>query len=148
VWPEYNARVAENNRPRRLALAWRLVTWGERGTVQIDPTPAYDHRLAERVITFLQTGDAGIFPFSARFDVDQRRAFIRDLREGLAELTDSGSARKTSATGFVMRDRRLHEIIAEWQAAGGGWPRGSDPRVPVTALGASDEEDEPPDPRA
>ncbi|MDQ3044651.1 MAG: hypothetical protein M3R06_05800 [Chloroflexota bacterium] len=110
--------------------------------MQIDPGPAYNHQLAERVITFLQTGDVSLFPFSTRFDADQRRAFIRDLREGLAELTDSGSARKTSATGFVMRDRRLREIIAEWRAAGGGWPRGSDPRAPVTSLGASGEVDE------
>ena len=108
---------------------------------QFDPEPAYDHRLAERVITFLQTSDARLFPFTARFDADRHRAFVRDLREGLSELTDSGSARKTSASGFIMSDRRLHEIVQEWAAAGGNWPRGADPRHPATALGAASDED-------
>jgi hypothetical protein len=113
--------------------------------VQTEPDPVYDHRLAERVIAYLQTKDAALFPFTARFDADRRRAFIRDLREGLSDLTDSGSARKTSATGFIMRDQRLREIVEEWAAAGGGWPRGSDPRDPDTALGATSPEDERPD---
>lgn len=111
---------------------------------QIDPEPAYDHRLAERVVAYLETRDAALFPFTARFDAEQRRAFIRDLREGLADLTDSGSARKTSATGFIMKDTRLHEVVREWAAARGGWPRGSDPRNPVTSLGAVSDEDEAP----
>jgi hypothetical protein len=111
---------------------------------QIDPEPTYDHRLAERVVAFLQTKDAWLFPFTARFDAERRRAFMRDLREGLAEITDSGSARKTAATGFVMSDARLHQIVREWAAANGGWPRGADPRNPVTALGAVSEEDEGP----
>lgn len=102
---------------------------------QIDPEPNYDHRLAERVVVYLQTKDPRLFPFAARFDQARQRAFVRDLREGLGEITDSGSARKTSATGFVMNDGRLHEIVREWTMANGGWPAGADPRNPVTALG-------------
>ena len=97
-----------------------------------------------RVIAYLQTKDPRLFPFTARFDAERRRAFVRDLREGLAELTDSGSARKTSASGFIMSDARLHQIVRKWAAANGGWPRGADPRNPVTSLGAVSEEDEGP----
>ena len=111
---------------------------------QIDPEPNYDHRLAERVIVYLQTKDERLFPFTARFDADRRRAFVRDLREGLAEITDSGSARKSSATGFPMSDARLRRIVREWADANGGWPRGADPRNPVTALGSVSDEDEGP----
>ncbi len=111
---------------------------------QINPDPTYDHDLAERVIAYLQLGDPRLFPFTARFDERQRRAFIRDLREGLSDLTDSGGKRATSATGYVMRDQRLHEIVQEWAAAHGGWPRGADPRNPMTALGAVSGEDEGP----
>lgn len=113
---------------------------------QIDPEPNYDHRLAERVVAFLQTRDPRLFPFTARFDAERSRAFIRDLREGLAEITDSGSARKTSATGFVMNDGRLHDIVREWAAASGGWPLGADPRDPDSALGSVSPEDEAPTP--
>jgi hypothetical protein len=111
---------------------------------QIDPEPVYDHRLAERVVEYLQTRDPVLFPFTRHFDAEQRRAFVRDLREALSDLTDSGSARKTSATGFIMRDTRLHQVVQEWGAARGGWPRGADPRVAVTSLGAADDEDEGP----
>jgi hypothetical protein len=103
---------------------------------QLRPEPAYDHRLAERIITYLQTRDPALFPFTAHFDAGRRRAFVRDLREALADLTDSGSARKTAASGFIMKDRRLHEVVMEWAAANGGWPAGADPRNPVTALGS------------
>ncbi len=113
---------------------------------QIDPEPNYDHRLAEQVIAYLQLRDPRLFPFAARFDEEQVRAFVRDLREGLAEITDSGSARKTSATGFVMNDGRLHDIVQEWAAARGGWPEGSHPRDPVTALGSVPEADDAPAP--
>jgi len=89
---------------------------------QFNPDPAYDHRLAERVVVYLQTKDPALFPFTADFDDERRRAFIRDLREALADLQDSGSARKTSASGFIMNDRRLHETVAEWAAADGDWP--------------------------
>jgi hypothetical protein len=61
---------------------------------QLDPEPTYDHRLAERVITYLQTNDWRLFPFSQGFDDARQRAFSRDLREGLAEVTpDEGEAR-------------------------------------------------------
>lgn len=102
---------------------------------QFYPDPAYDHRLAERVIVYLQTKDPAHFPFTASFDEERRRAFIRDLREALSDLTDSGSARKTAASGFIMSDRRLQEVIAEWAAADGDWPRGMEPEVRDTALG-------------
>ena len=108
------------------------------GVAQIDPGPAYDHRLAERVIVYLQTRDSRLFPFTAGFDAARQRAFVRDLREGLSDLQDSGSARKTSATGFIMRDFRLREIVLEWAQANGGWPLGADPRDPATALGVPD----------
>jgi hypothetical protein len=113
---------------------------------QISPRPAYDHRLAERAVVYLQTKDPALFPFTAKFDDARRKAFMRDLREALGELTDSGSARKTSASGFMMKDRRLHEVVNEWAAAGGGWPEGSDPRDPDTALGAVTDEDAAPIP--
>jgi hypothetical protein len=93
------------------------------------------------VIEYLQTRDSRLFPFTARFDEARRRAFVRDLRDGLADLTDSGSARKTSAVGFIMRDSRLHQIVHEWAAAGGGWPRGADPRNPTSALSSVAPED-------
>jgi|GEM_PF-1309960 len=117
-----------------------------RQVAQINPEPAYDHRLAERVIVYLQTRDPALFPFTARFDADRRRAFVRDLREALSDLTDSGSARKTSASGFIMKDHRLHEVIQEWAAANGGWPRGADPSVAVTSLGSVTDVDENPEP--
>lgn len=113
---------------------------------QFDPEPAYDQRLVDRVIAYLQTHDGRLFPFAERFDDDQLRAFVRDLRVGLSDLTESGAKRGTSASGFLVSDRRLHEIVAEWAEAGGRWPAGSDPRDPFTALGAADpEEDEPAD---
>jgi hypothetical protein len=112
---------------------------------QLSPEPAYDHRLAERVIVYLQTRDPALFPFTARFDAARRRSFVNDLREALADLTDSGSARKTSASGFIMKDRRLHDVVREWAAANGGWPRGADPRVAVTSLGAVTPVDEAPE---
>jgi hypothetical protein len=103
---------------------------------QFNPEPAYDHRLAERVVVYLQTKDPALFPFTAGFDDARRKAFARDLREALGDLLDSGSARKTSASGFMMKDRRLHDVVREWAAANGGWPEGSDPRDPTTSLGA------------
>lgn len=112
--------------------------------MQLRPGPAYDDRLADRVIDYLQTGDASLFPFTAAFDEARMRAFKRDLREGLSDLQDSGSARKTSATGFIMRDRRLRDVVGEWAAAGGDWPQGADPRDPDTALGAVGRDDERP----
>ena len=113
---------------------------------QINPQPAYDHRLAERAVVYLQTKDPALFPFTAHFDEARRKAFMRDLREALGDLLDSGSARKTSASGYMMKDRRLHEVVREWAVAAGGWPDGSDPRDPITALGAVSDEDAAPAP--
>jgi len=103
--------------------------------VQIYPGQAYDHELADNTVAFLQTRDPAIFPFTRDFDEERMRAFVRDLREGLADLTDSGSARKTSAVGFMMRDRRLRETVAAWASADGDWPPEADPRVPGRGLG-------------
>lgn len=103
---------------------------------QIDPAPLYDQKLVERVILYLQTRDTTLFPFTTGFNAGQQRAFVRDLRVGLAEITDSGSKRGTSAAGFLTSDRRLHEIVAEWAAAHGRWPAGSNPEDGFTALSA------------
>ncbi len=108
---------------------------------QISPERPYDHDLAERAIEYLHTGRTLLFPFAARFDDAQHAAFDRDLREGLGDLLDSGSARKTSATGNLMSGRRLREIVNEWRAAGGGWPEGADPDAIDTALAALDDAD-------
>jgi hypothetical protein len=108
----------------------------EAPVAQFDPEPNYDYRLMDRVITYLQTKDSQLFPFTEHFDAAKQRAFSPDLREGLAELTDSGSARKSSAVGFIMRDERLRAIVNEWAAANGDWPAGTDPRNPFSALGA------------
>ncbi len=104
--------------------------------VQIDPRPLYDQKLADRVIDYLQTDDVSLFPFTADFNEDQRRAFKRDLRVGLSDITESGSKRGTSASGYIMSDRRLHDIVAEWSAAHGSWPAGSNPEDGFTALSA------------
>ncbi len=114
---------------------------------QIKPDRPYNNWLMDRVVDFLQTRDSRIFPFTADFDDDRRSAFIRDLREGLSEITDSGSARKSAATGFTTSNQILGRIIEEWQAANDGWPAGSFPQDSVTSLGSSAAEDSPP-PRA
>jgi hypothetical protein len=113
--------------------------------MQLKPGPAYDHRLAERVVVYLQTKDTDLFPFTKRFDDARSKAFQRDLREALSDLQDSGSARKTSAAGFIMRDQRLHDVVEEWAAADGDWPLGSDPRVADSALGSIGREEARPD---
>ena len=111
---------------------------------QIDPEQRLHYWLIDRVVRFLQTRDRRIFPFTANFDEHQITAFVRDLREGLAELTDSGSARKTSAKGFITSDQILRRIIDEWSESKGDWPEGSFPQDPVTSLGSSTAEDSPP----
>jgi hypothetical protein len=116
----------------------------EISVAQIDPKRPYNDLLMDRVVAYLQTRDARIFPFTARFDEHQQRAFLRDLREGLGQINDSGSARKTSATGFIASDQNLRRIIEEWQAASGDWPEGSFPEDPVTSLGSSTPVDSPP----
>lgn len=108
---------------------------------QLTPEPAYDHDLARRAIEFLHTDDRKLFPFTEIMDSVMLTAFKRDLREGLRTTLDSGSARKTSATGFVTSGRRLGEIVQEWRSAGGGWPEGADPDALDTALAALDEGD-------
>jgi hypothetical protein len=102
---------------------------------QIDPEPNYDHRLAQWATLYLQTKDPALFPFARGFDDDRQRAFIYSLRVGLADLQDSGSARKTSATGFIMSDTLLHQIVQEWAAANGDWPPSADPRNPDGLIG-------------
>lgn len=111
---------------------------------QIEPGNPYNDPLVDRVVGYLQTLDPRFFPFAARFDDHQRRAFVRDLREALGEVNDTGSARKTSATGFIASTERLREVIAEWAEARGGWPEGAFPADPVTALGSSNLDDTPP----
>jgi len=109
--------------------------------MQLSPDPAYDHKLVDRIVVYLQTKDPSLFPFTAGFDEARRRAFMRDLREALTILQDSGSARKTSASGFIMSDQLLHNVVGEWRAANGDWPRGSDPRDATTSLGSINAED-------
>ena len=90
---------------------------------QINSKPAYEHSLVERVTVYLHTKDAALFPFAAGFTPEQQRAFIADLRDALADLQDSGSARKTSASGFIMKDKHLKDVVAMWAEADGDWPR-------------------------
>jgi hypothetical protein len=111
---------------------------------QIYPDEPYNDLLMDRVVKYLQSRDPRWFPFAAAFDEHQQAAFVRDLREGLSTITDSGSARKSSATGFTTSDENLRRIVDEWAMAGGGWPKGSFPQDPVTALGSSTPTDSPP----
>ena len=113
---------------------------------QIDPEQRFHDWLMESIVRFLQTRDRRIFPFTANFDEHQLAAFVRDLREGLSEVTQGGSARKTSATGFITSDQILRRIIDEWSGANGDWPEGSFPQDPATALGSSTPVDSPPVP--
>ena len=112
--------------------------------VQIYPGELFNDELMERVVRYLQTRDARYFPFAANFDRGQQAAFVRDLQEGLSSITDSGSARKSSATGFTTSDETLRRVVNEWAAAGGGWPAGSFPQHAATALGSSSHDDSPP----
>ncbi len=109
--------------------------------MQRDPFPTFDQRLVDRVIEYCQTRNPALFPFTARFDEERQRAFIRDLRDGLSDLSDSGSKRGTSSTGYIMKDWRLLRILAEWEQAGGNWPRGTEPGASGTALAPSDDEE-------
>lgn len=103
---------------------------------QLEQHQAYHDRITDRVIVFLQTGDTSLFPFAAEFDEARMAAFVHDLRDALSSITDSGSARKTSATGFVMSDDRINDVIDEWARANGDWPAGTNPSNPDTALGS------------
>jgi hypothetical protein len=82
---------------------------------QLESRVAFNYYLVERVIRYLQTKDVAIFPFTATLSPEQRRAFQRDLRDGLADMQDSGSARKTSAVGYIMSDDRLRDVIDAWE---------------------------------
>ena len=103
---------------------------------QLYPRPAFDQDLVERTIAYLHTRDPQLFPFAANFDDERERAFVRDLRVTLNDLTESGSKRGTSAAGFLVSDERLKLVIEAWAAANGDWPRGSDPRDPTSLLAA------------
>jgi len=105
--------------------------------VQIDPKPRYHHGIAELAVAWLQTKDASIFPFTARFDAEQKQAFGNDLRMGLSDLTETGSKRGTSSTGFLISDQRLRSVIESWAAANGGWPESQDPTNPFGVAGAA-----------
>ena len=115
----------------------------EQDVAQIEPGRPINDWLIERVVEYLQTRDPALFPFTASFDAHRRAAFVRDLQEALGQVNDSGSARKTSATGFLASDEALRRVITEWQEAGGLWPEGSFPEDPVTALGSSTDVDSP-----
>lgn len=82
---------------------------------QLNSRVAFNYYLTERVVRYLQTKDPAIFPFTASMTPEQRRTFQRDLRDGLAELQDSGSARKTSAVGFIMSDDHLRDVVEAWE---------------------------------
>lgn len=110
---------------------------------QIYPENRYSDWLVERVVEYLQTRNPAIFPFTAAFDEHREKAFVRDLREGLGDINDSGSARKTAATGFIATSRDLRKVVEEWAAAGGDWPEGSYPEEAVTGLGSSTDADSP-----
>lgn len=135
-----------NVRPLACGRHYRIRLLLEESRVaQMDRADSYDQRLSNRVIAFLQTRDSRLFPFTEQFDDDKLSAFMRDLRIGLSDLTESGAKRGTSASGFLVNDRRLHEIVREWTNAGGRWPAGSDSRDPFSALAATDSEEEAPD---
>lgn len=110
---------------------------------QISPKRPINDMLIERVVEYLHTRDSTLFPFMSVMNDRQKTAFARDLREALGEVNDSGSARKTSATGFMASDERLRRVIAEWQQSDGTWPEGSFPEDPITSLGSSTPEDSP-----
>lgn len=109
------------------------------------PEPSINDRLITHVINYLHTHDPQYFPFAAEFDEERRSAFIRDLRIGLSDLTESGAKRGTSSTGFIASDKRLRAIVRDWAEAEGGWPKGQDPRNPdgITSVTSFSEADEP-----
>lgn len=97
----------------------------------LESSPLINDRLIEYVTEYLQTLDPTYFPFAAGFSDEQRAAFIRDLRIGLSDLTESGSKRGTSSTGYITSDKRLRQLVQVWAAADGGWPLEQDPRNPL-----------------
>lgn len=133
-------RQADCNRHRRTGkytMHNRFRRWRQRAgaaVAQTNPEPNYDQNLVDRVVEYLQTRDGSLFPFSAGFDAEREKSFVRDLRDGLGGLLESGSARKTSATGFIMSDKRLYQIVREWANAGGDWPEGANPTALRTSI--------------
>ena len=113
---------------------------------QIDPEQRFHDWLMDRVVRFLQTRDRRIFPFTANFDEHQLAAFVRDLREGLSEVTQAAAPARPRQRGSSRAIRVLRRIIDEWSEANGDWPEGSFPQDPVTALGSSSPVDSPPVP--
>lgn len=106
--------------------------------------PSINDRLITLVTNYLHTLDPQYFPFAAEFDDERRRAFVRDLRIGLSDLTETGSKRGTASTGYLASDKRLQQIVRDWAAAEGGWPIGQDPQNPFGVAGVADfdEDDE------
>lgn len=104
--------------------------------------PPINDRLITLATNYLQTLDPEYFPFTATFDDERRKAFIRDLRIGLSDLTESGAKRGTSSTGFITSDQRLQKIVRDWAEAEGGWPKGQDPHNPrgVASVAPFDDE--------
>lgn len=100
-----------------------------------DPLIHYD--LIERATAYLQTLDPAYFPFAAMFDDERQSAFVRDLRIGLSDLTESGSKRGTASTGYITSDKRLRAVIADWAHAEGGWPAGQNPKNAYGVAGAA-----------
>ncbi len=110
--------------------------------------PSINDQLVTLAMNYLQTRDPKYFPFAAEFDDARREAFVRDLRIGLSDLTESGAKRGTSSTGFLTSDKRLRTIIRDWAEAEGGWPKGQDPFNPDGVGGVAwfdDDDDEPAD---
>lgn len=99
--------------------------------------PPINDRLITLVTNYLHTLDPQYFPFAAEFDDDRRQAFVRDLRIGLSDLTETGSKRGTASTGYIASDKRLQEIIRDWADAEGGWPKGQNPRNPMGVAGVA-----------
>ena len=132
-------------KPPRPGVGRRTVMMQQEVECGADRSAAAIPRLAHEQRRAISANESRrIFPFTANFDEHQLAAFARDLQEGLSQLTQGGSARKTSATGFVKSDQNLQRIIAEWSQANGDWPEGSYPQDPVTALGSSSPVDSPP----
>lgn len=107
--------------------------------MQRDPQPLFHQRLYDMVVYYLQTKDSSVFPFTAKFDDAKRNAFMRDLREGLSDLTESGSKRGTSSSGYMTSDKRLRQIVEEWGEAQGEWPAGLNATNPYGIAGVAPE---------
>lgn len=92
--------------------------------------PPINHRLMTLATNYLHTLDSSYFPFTANFTDEQRQAFVRDLRIGLSDYTESGSKRGTAGVGYIVSDKRLRSIVQGWEEAEGGWPKSHDATNP------------------